>query len=81
MLSFNDSNDFVRDNAGMILDLLPGETSFFLKYLASIMSFRQSKASIDDQQSWKLLFDNSVEISIFNVTFACKVGCQIDESE
>ncbi|CAH0489044.1 unnamed protein product [Peronospora farinosa] len=66
----------------MELDLLPGESRGYWKYHAPTKWFRQAKASgkVNNDHA-NLLFDTGAEISILDIAFARKVGCQIDESE
>ena len=80
--SLNKPNNFARENAVMELDLLPGESRGYWKYHAPTKWFRQAKASgkVNNDHA-NLLFDTGAEISILDIAFARKVGCQIDESE
>ncbi|CAI5709087.1 unnamed protein product [Peronospora effusa] len=66
----------------MKLDLLPGESRGYWKYHAPIKWFRKVKSSgkVNNDHA-NLLFDTGAEISILDIVFARKVGCQIDESE
>ena len=82
VVSLNEPNDFARENAVMELDILPGEYRGYWKQHAPTKCFKQAKASgkINNDRA-NLLFDTGAEISILDVAFACKVGCQIDESE
>ena len=80
--SLNEPNDFARGNTVMELDLLPGESRGYWKYHTSTKWFKQAKASgkVNNDRA-NLLFDTGAEISILDIAFARKVGCQIDESE
>ncbi|CAI5701516.1 unnamed protein product [Peronospora effusa] len=80
--SLNKPNNFVRESSVMELDLLPGESRGYWKYHAPTKWFRQAKASgkVNNDHA-NLLFDTGAEISILDIAFARKVGCQIDESE
>lgn len=80
--SLKEPNDFPRENAVMEIYLLPGESRGYWKYHAPSKWFRQAKASAKvNNDRANLLFDTGAEISILNIAFARKVGCQIDESE
>ena len=78
----NEPNGFAREEAVMKLDLLPGESRGFWKHHAPSKWFRQAKAfgKVNNDRA-NLLFDTGAEISILDIAFARKVGCQIDESE
>ena len=78
----NEPNGFARDDAVMELDLLPGESRGYWKNHAPSKWFKQAKASgkVNNDHA-NLLFDTGAEISILDIAFARKVGCQIDESE
>ena len=78
----NEPNGFAREEAVMKLDLLPGESRGFWKYHAPSKWFKQAKAfgKVNNDRA-NLLFDTGAEISILDIAFARKVGCQIDESE
>ncbi|CAI5701135.1 unnamed protein product [Peronospora effusa] len=80
--SLNEPNNFVRESSVMELDLLPGESRGYWKYHTATKWFRQAKASgkVNNDHA-NLLFDTGAEISILDIAFARKVGCQIDESE
>ncbi|CAH0480927.1 unnamed protein product [Peronospora belbahrii] len=79
---FGASNGFVRESAVMELDLLLGESRGYWNYHAPTKWFGQAKASekINNDRA-NLLFDTGAEISILDIAFARKIGCQIDESE
>ena len=76
------SDEFSREGAVMTLDLLPGESRGYWKYHAPGKWFKQSKASgkVNNIRA-NLLFDSGAEVSILDIAFARKVGCQIDTSE
>ena len=77
----NETNGFAREDAVMELDLLPGESRGYWKNHAPSKWFKQAKASgkVNNDRA-NLLFDTGAEISIFDIAFARKVGCQIDEN-
>ena len=64
----------------MELDLLPGESRGYWKYHAPTKWFRQAKASgkVNNDHA-NLLFDTGAEISILDIAFARKVGCQMND--
>ena len=66
----------------MILDLLPGESRGFWKPHAPGKWFKQAKAcgKINNSRA-DLLFDSGAEVSILDIAFARKAGCQIDTSK
>ena len=76
----DDPNGFTRGDAVMELDLLPGESRGYWKNHAPSKWFQQAKASgkVNNDRA-NLLFDTGAEISILDIAFARKVGCQIDE--
>lgn len=63
------------------MDLIPGEFRVYWKIFAPSKWFKQAKASgkVNNDRA-KLLFDTNAEISILDISFARKVGCQIDEN-
>ena len=77
----NEPNGFAREDAVMELDLLPGESRGYWKNHAPSKWFKQAKASgkVNNDRA-NLLFDTGAEISILDIAFARKVGCQIDEN-
>ena len=66
----------------MTLDLLPGESRGYWKHHAPGKCFKQAKASkkINNSRA-NLLFDSGAEVSILDIAFARKAGCQIDTSQ
>ena len=73
----NDPNGFTRGDAVMELDLLPGESRRYWKNHAPSKWFQQAKASgkVNNDRA-NLLNDTGAEISILDIAFARKVGCQ-----
>ena len=63
----------------MTLDLLPEESRGYWKHHAPGKWFKQAKASgkINNSRA-NLLFDSGAEVSILDIAFARKAGCQID---
>ena len=82
VVSLSEPNDFAREKAMMELELLPGESRGYWKYHAPTKWIKQAKASgeINNDRD-NLLYDTGAEISILDVAFACKIGCQIVKSE
>ena len=66
----------------MMLELLPGESRGYWKHHAPGKWFKQAKAygKVNNMRA-NLLFDSGAEISILDIAFARKAGCQIDKSE
>ena len=76
------TNFFYRKEAVMTLDLLPGESRGYWKSYAPEKWFKQAKASGKiNNICANLLFDFGAEVSILDIAFARKAGCQIDTSE
>ena len=65
----------------MTLDLLPGESRGYWKHHAPGKWFKQAKASgkVNNIRA-NMLFDSGAEVSILDIAFARKAGCQIDTS-
>ncbi|CAI5718021.1 unnamed protein product [Peronospora effusa] len=76
------SNEYAREEPVMMLELLPGESRGYWKHHALKKWFKQAKASgkVNNTRA-NLLFDSGVVVSILDIAFARKVGCQIDMSK
>ena len=69
-----------RSLLNMELDLAPSESRGYWKYLESGLNKLKRWARNNNERA-TMLFDSGAEVSIIDVTFACKVRCMIDDSQ
>ncbi|OWY96322.1 hypothetical protein PHMEG_00033437, partial [Phytophthora megakarya] len=82
IMRFQRPSRIAKYRRSITVDLLPGEARGYWKHHSRGKWFRQAKITgkIHNEKAI-LLLDTGAEVSILDITFACKVGCYIDPSQ